>query len=158
MTAPCTTVYGEHHATARTPVRAGVGVIVVDARGRVLLEKRRDCGRWGLPGGRIEPGEDVETAARREVREETGLEVRVTALQGVYSELPERLVTFPGEGHPVQLVDIILIANVLSGKPRPSEESEALTFFWPHSLPNDLVPPAVVPLRHFVRGERGAIQ
>jgi ADP-ribose pyrophosphatase YjhB (NUDIX family) len=158
MTAPSFTLCGERRAPSATEVRAGVGVIVVDARGRVLLEKRSDCGQWGLPGGRINPGEDIETAARREVKEETGLDVRVTGLQGVYSELPERLAICPGERKPVQFVDVILIANVISGRLRSSGESEELAFFWRHGLPHDIVPPAVSPLRHYVRGERGVIQ
>ncbi len=152
------TLDGERRAVAATEVRAGVGVIVVDSRGRVLLQKRSDCGQWGLPGGRINPGEDIETAARREVKEETGLDVRVTGLQGVYSELPARLALSPGERKPVQLVDVILIGNVISGRLRSSDESEELAFFWPHGLPPDIEPPAVSPLRHYVRGERGVIQ
>ena len=152
------TFYGDHRTGSSTEVQAGVAVIVVDARGRVLLEKLSDAGHWGLPGGPINPGEDIETAARREVKEETGLDVRVTALQGVYSELPERLVTLPGEGRAVQLVDVILIANVISGRLRVREKNDQFAFFWPHGLPHDLAPPAVSPLRHYVRGERGVIQ
>jgi len=158
MIAPRVSLGSERRAPPATEVRAGVGIIVVDARGRVLLEKRSDCGQWGLPGGRINPGEDIETAARREVKEATGLDVRVTALLGVYSELPEHLATYPGERKPVQLVDVILVANVISGRLHSSDESGELAFFWPHGLPNDIVPPAVSPLRHYVRGERGVIQ
>ncbi|HEX2184483.1 MAG TPA: NUDIX domain-containing protein [Chloroflexota bacterium] len=50
------------------------GVLVFDAGGRVLLHRHRDTGRWGIPGGALEPGETLEAAARRELREETGVQ------------------------------------------------------------------------------------
>ena len=67
----------------------GVGVVVFKA-GRVLLVRRAKPprqGDWALPGGRQRLGETVREAARREVREETGLEVEVTALLGVVDSL-----------------------------------------------------------------------
>lgn len=62
----------------------GVGVLVLDADGRVLLGRHR-AGTWELPGGKVDPGESVRAAAARELREETGLvtepdEVRVFAM------------------------------------------------------------------------------
>ena len=62
------------------PVVPCVGAVVHDAGGRLLLIQRGHDphrGRWSLPGGRIEPGESPEQAVVREVREETGLDVRV---------------------------------------------------------------------------------
>jgi len=53
---------------------------------RIVLIKRRDTGRWGLPGGVIDWGEDIATAAKRELLEETGLELlSLQRLVGVYS-------------------------------------------------------------------------
>ena len=51
-----------------------VAVVVRDPRGRLLLVRDRPTGSWGLPAGAIEPGEPPEAAARRELREETGLQ------------------------------------------------------------------------------------
>lgn len=62
-----------------------VGAVIQDEGGRLLLVKRARPpaeGRWSLPGGRVEPGETDEAALVREVREETGLDVRVGALVG----------------------------------------------------------------------------
>jgi 8-oxo-dGTP pyrophosphatase MutT (NUDIX family) len=74
-------------------VRIGVGVVIRGSGDTILLERRCDCGWWGLPGGRVEPGESLVDAAVREVREETGLAVEVTHLIGVYSDPRGRIVT-----------------------------------------------------------------
>jgi 8-oxo-dGTP diphosphatase len=67
------------------PVVACVGAVVHDGDGRLLLVERGHDphrGRWTLPGGRVEPGESLEQAVVREIREETGLDVRVGAVVG----------------------------------------------------------------------------
>jgi len=149
-------MYAPRTADANTQVRMGVGVIVRDSSGRILLEKRSDCGVWGLPGGRIEPGESIRQAAVREVKEETGLTVKITQLLGVYSEPAERIVTFPD--NVVHLVDILLEAKIISGELLCSSESEKLQFFNQGALPADLAPPARVPLQDFLKGRIGAIR
>ncbi|MEO8260513.1 MAG: NUDIX hydrolase, partial [Acidobacteriota bacterium] len=58
----------------------GVGAVVLDGEGRLLLAKRAHAplkGEWSLPGGGVELGETLEAAVAREVREETGLVVKV---------------------------------------------------------------------------------
>ncbi|MGZ8404978.1 MAG: NUDIX domain-containing protein [Nitrospira sp.] len=139
-------------------VRVGVGVVVRGQEETILLEKRRDCGWWGLPGGKVEPGESLIDAAAREVLEETGLTVEVTHLIGVYSDPPGRIVTYPDNGDVVQLVDVVLGARVLSGRIVCSHESEEVRFFSPSELPEQIVPPARQPLADAFEGRCGVLR
>jgi 8-oxo-dGTP diphosphatase len=69
----------------RHPV-TGVTIIPVLPSGEIVLIRRRDTGQWGLAGGVVDWGENIPTAARRELKEETGLElVQIIRLVGVYS-------------------------------------------------------------------------
>ena len=73
----------------RHPV-TGTTIIPVLPDGRIVLIQRSDSGKWGLPGGMIDWGEDIPNAASRELKEETGLRlVKIRGLQGVYSD-PQR--------------------------------------------------------------------
>lgn len=65
--------------------RVSVSALIFDG-GRILLAHRRAIDWWNLPGGAVDPGETVDEALRREVREETGLQVEVGQLVGVYSK------------------------------------------------------------------------
>lgn len=62
------------------------GGCIFNKNGEVLLQKRADCNKWGFPGGAIELGETPEMAAKREVKEETGLEIEVQKLIGIYTD------------------------------------------------------------------------
>lgn len=69
----------------RHPI-AGATMIPVLADGRIVLVKRRDSGKWSLPGGMIDWGEDLAQTVQREIAEETGLGVTaIRRLVGVYS-------------------------------------------------------------------------
>jgi 8-oxo-dGTP diphosphatase len=69
-----------------------VAGIVVDDHGRALLIRRRDNQRWEPPGGVLELGESIHDGLRREVREETGLDIEPTALTGVYKNMTRGII------------------------------------------------------------------
>jgi ADP-ribose pyrophosphatase YjhB (NUDIX family) len=74
-------VTGAHDAPVAIPC---AGVVIVEDRAILLVRRGHppDEGTWSLPGGRCEPGETVEVTARREAREETGLEVVLERVLG----------------------------------------------------------------------------
>lgn len=72
-------------AERRNPVPTVDVLIYHPERGLVLVKRKNPPYGWALPGGFVDYGETVEEAAVREAREETALEVRLTALLGVYS-------------------------------------------------------------------------
>lgn len=116
----------------------GVGVLVLDERGRVLLQRRFDSGLWGLPGGSAEPGETQEQTARRELLEETGLNAPDLHLHGVYSG-PEFRHVYPN-GDQIYFVGSVYSARLSStllatAHPDPDGETLELRLFGLDELP-----------------------
>lgn len=73
----------------RHPI-TGTSIIPVLPDGRIVLVQRQDNGRWGLPGGIVDWGEEISASVKRELKEETGLELlKINRLVGVYSA-PDR--------------------------------------------------------------------
>jgi 8-oxo-dGTP pyrophosphatase MutT (NUDIX family) len=93
-------------------------VVATDATGRVLLVRSPRRG-WEMPGGQVEIGESLEAAARREVLEESGIEVADLVFCGVFQSLSR------------SIVNALFRARCSGGAPRPSEESVEVGFFQP---------------------------
>lgn len=104
----------------------GGSAIVVDDQGRFLLERRRDNGKWGIPGGGMQIGEWFEDCVVREIREETGLDVRVDRIVGVYSN-PNHVMVY-ADGERRQEFTICCACAIVGGELRASEESLAVEF------------------------------
>lgn len=101
-----------------------VDCVIYDPQGRVLLIRRKHApfeGAYALPGGFVEIGEEVEAGCRREVREETGLEVHDLRLLGVYSD-PDR----DPRGH---TVSVVYLATVPAGA-SPAAGDDAAAAEW----------------------------
>lgn len=138
----------------RTLLQVGASVIVEDAQGRILLQRRTDNHCWGYPGGSTELDERVEDAAARELLEETGLVAEKLELFGVFSG-PELHYVYPN-GDEVSNIDVVFLCREYSGALHcQQEESEELGFFVPGMLPEKLSPPIVIPLRAWERKRLG---
>jgi ADP-ribose pyrophosphatase YjhB (NUDIX family) len=120
-------LYGDRFGK-RGELRLGCCAVIFDEkRGKILLTRRTDNGLWCLPGGKMESGESVEECCRREVFEETGLEVQTRRLIGIYSNR-DQLVIYPDD-HKVQIVVLSFEAEKTGGKLGLSEETSAVDFF-----------------------------
>ena len=106
-------------------------VVAVIDDGKILLTKREDYEVWCLPGGSVEDRESLVEAGIREAREETGLDVELTRLVGVYSRLGGGM----RDGHV-----ILYAARPVGGKltPQPNETID-VTYFPFDQLPGELL-------------------
>jgi 8-oxo-dGTP diphosphatase len=125
------------------------GVVATDALGRVLLVRRADDGSWGLPGGGVEPGESWSDAAHRECLEETGWQVHVTGIFGVYSDPDTQVHTYP-DGRRVHFFGVVFAADLEAQVARPDEEVAEVGFFADDDLPEPLFAPDRPVLEDFV--------
>lgn len=122
------------HAKVILPGAAGM---VRDENGRVLLQRRRDNGLWGFPGGLLDLGESATNTVMREFREEVGLDVEVKRLIGVYTS-PKFDRSYPN-GDTSQLFASFFECQIVGGKLR-RQESEVLELGW---FDLDRLPPMV---------------
>lgn len=131
-------------------------VILQDAHGRILLQQRTDFDFWGLPGGVLELDEDIESCARRELAEETGLQAGDLALTGVYTH-PRFDVTYPS-GDEVQQFTFCFSGRWQGGQMAvDGVETSHQQFFTPEALADLAVPPWYrAMLADFARGGRPA--
>lgn len=118
------------------PLSQSVKVIVFHMDGRCLVLKRSmaskgNPGKWDFPGGKIDPGEVPEEAAKREAREETGLQIETGRVLGsAESESPANRIAY-----------VILEGHALSREVRLSDEHESYAWVEPGQLSEiDLVP------------------
>ena len=108
--------------------KVAVGTIISDSERRVVLVKRAiepGYGKWVFPGGYVDRGEEVTIAARREAREEAGLEVRIDRLINVYSY------------HGRTPVVIVYAATILGGSLACDDEGLEARFFREDEIPWD---------------------
>ena len=104
--------------------------LVVDAEGRVLLARRGIDpfrGMWDAPGGFVRPGESGEGAARRELREETGLEIDVGEVLAIVPD------TYGDDGEAT--FNVFYLARVAGGEPAAASDVSELRWFAPGELP-----------------------
>jgi 8-oxo-dGTP pyrophosphatase MutT (NUDIX family) len=123
--------------------------VIIYKDGKVLLQQRRDNKCWGYPGGRVELGEVVEDAAKRELFEEAGLIANSLKLFGVFSGSDLHHI-YP-DGNEVYIIDTVYICDDFSGtESLQAEECLDLQWFDFDNLPSNLSPPIIPALRKFI--------
>ncbi|UCD06560.1 MAG: NUDIX hydrolase [candidate division WOR-3 bacterium] len=104
--------------------------IIIEIAGKIVLIKRRNPPHgWALPGGFIDYGESAEAAARREAREETGLEITGLKQFHCYSD--------PARDPRQHTISIVFSARA-SGQPRPGDDAADLALFDQIALPEEI--------------------
>jgi 8-oxo-dGTP pyrophosphatase MutT (NUDIX family) len=118
-----------HRVATGAELTAGTAAIVFDGRQRILLTRRSDNGRWCLPGGMMEAGESAAESCIREVREETGLDVRIVRLIGIYTS-PDIVLEY-ADGNRRQPVAMCFEATIIGGALTLSDETTEFGWFTP---------------------------
>lgn len=109
--------------------KVGVNAIVQNEAGEILLEKRVDDHCWCIIGGWCEPGLSPEENLLKEVREETGLEVELVRLVGIFSRRPSKRFMFSS-------YHLLYECSPIGGSLRKSFESEEVAFLHPKEVKN----------------------
>ncbi|GAB2972244.1 NUDIX hydrolase [Saccharothrix stipae] len=122
-------------------IRVAVSAIVQDPTGRLLMIRRTDNDKYAIPGGGQDVGETLTQAVVREVEEETGVHVEVTALVGLYSN-PNHVIAY-GNGEVRQEFSICFRAQPLGGELRPSSESKEVHWIEPDRLADLDIHPSI---------------
>jgi len=107
-----------------------VDIIIEVEGGIVLIDRKNPPHGWAIPGGFVDYGETVETAAIREAKEETGLDVTLTHLLGVYSD-PSR--------DPRQHTISTVFVGTSDGQPVAADDAADAGVFTAKNLPDDIV-------------------
>jgi 8-oxo-dGTP pyrophosphatase MutT (NUDIX family) len=131
--------YNDPGAPKPNRIVPAVTAAVRDERGRILMIHRTDNDRWALPGGALELGETVISTAVREVKEETGIDIEVSGLVGIYSD-PHHVIAYD-DGEVRQQFAICVRGRPTGGTLRGSSESTEVRWVDVDELPHlDLHP------------------
>jgi len=142
----------DRNAPKPTSLVPAVPAVVTDHEGRLLPQRRTDNQLWSVPGGAVELGESVLGALHREVLEETGLEVEVERLIGVYSN-PDYVVAYD-DGEVRQQFSLAFACHVAGGSIQTSSETLDVQWFPPADLAAlDLSAGAARRIDDYLRGD-----
>ncbi|WP_433575583.1 NUDIX hydrolase [Nocardia brasiliensis] len=134
--------YNDPNAPKANSIKVAVSALVRDSAGRILMIHRTDNDRYSIPGGGQEVGETVAQAVVREVKEETGIDVEVTQLIGVFSD-PAHVIAYD-DGEVRQEYSICFHAKPISGELRTSSESKKVAWVEPEQLSSLDVHPSIM--------------
>jgi len=117
-----------------------VAGIVVNGDGRILVVKRRDNGEWQPPGGVLELDETIEEGLRREIQEETGIEIHIDRLTGVYKNMR------------LGVVALVFRCRPSTGSLRTSSETEEARWMSAQEVESAMSPAFAIRVRDAIGG------
>ena len=130
----------------------GSGTLIINSDDEVLLIKRTDNNKWGIPGGSCELGETFEEAAVREAYEETGLIINKLSLFSIFSGMDMHHI-YPNGDEVYNAVCIFISTNFTGDISADGHESSDVRFFKLKNLPEDLHPPDKLIFYRFLKEE-----
>ena len=140
--------------------RVGHDKIILNAAGAIitkddmiLLQRRSDNGAWGLIGGILEMDETYHEGALREIKEETGLDVSLDYLVGIYHNFDMKW----SSGDEAHCICAIFKASITNGEPRVDHESLELRFFKEDELPEVFAKAHQDAIKDFFKGVRNNV-
>ncbi|MGW0980307.1 NUDIX hydrolase [Streptomyces xiamenensis] len=143
------------NAPAANSVVPSVVAFIQDSHGRILMIRRSDNGRWALPGGGHDAGESIADTVIREAKEETGIDVEVIGLSGIYTD-PGHVMAF-SDGEVRQQFSMCFRAKPVGGELRTSEETTEVRWVAPADLSAfDVHPTMRQRIEHALDTERSA--
>jgi len=111
--------------------------LITNEKDEILLVHRNDYDLWNLPGGAMESGESPWSAVIREVKEETGFDVEIMGMQGIYSKTGEDDLVFS------------FSCEIIGGEKTLNEEASAIEFFAIEDIPINTSPKQVERIKDY---------
>ncbi|MCC3767365.1 NUDIX domain-containing protein [Streptomyces sp. UNOC14_S4] len=142
-----TDYFRDPRAPKANSVVPSASAVVLDDAGQLLIIHKTDNDLWALPGGGHDIGESIADTVVREVREETGIEVEIERLTGVYTD-PQHVMAYD-DGEVRQQFTICFRARPTGGAVRTSSESKEVRWVAPPELANlDMHPSMRLRIEH----------
>ena len=120
-------------APAVNSIIPAASVVVENDKGRILLIRRADNGNWSIPGGAMEFGESLSQTAIREAKEETGYDIEIVGLVGIFTN-PSHRIEYTSNGEVRQEFSVVYKGRLIGGDRRLNDEATAIEWVAPDDL------------------------
>jgi 8-oxo-dGTP pyrophosphatase MutT (NUDIX family) len=125
--------YNDPEAPDATSLVPSANAVVINDAGELLMIQRSDNGNWAIPGGAMDLGESLPRTAIRETAEETGVDVAITGLVGIFTD-PRHVILYTSNGEVRQEFSVVFTARPIGGAPTPSSESTQVRWIAPDEV------------------------